>query len=67
MYTIAVTRIGSMMPLSASQHAGPKLSGYATSTATRATVIQKAAVGCLRDSLIDRIYDAKLRRKQSYP
>src|SRR5258708_4653322 len=30
------------------QQAGPKLSGYPTSTATRATVIQKPAVGCLR-------------------
>ena len=27
------------------QHAGPKLSGYPTSTVTRATVIQKAAEG----------------------
>jgi hypothetical protein len=32
----------------ASQHAGPKLSGYATSATTTATVAQKATPGFLR-------------------
>ena len=34
------------------QHAGPKLSGYAISAATRATLIQTAAEGRLRSGVI---------------
>src|SRR5262245_16567166 len=34
------------------QHAGPKLSGYATSTATKATVIQSETEGDLRSLIV---------------
>src|ERR1051326_2064881 len=40
------------MSRSANQHAGPELSGYATSTTTTTTVAQNAAEGCLRSILM---------------
>lgn len=43
------------------QHAGPKLRGYPTSTASRVTVIQKAAPGFFRSSLMPVIVTAGRR------
>src|SRR6266478_3253118 len=45
-----------------SQHAGPKLSGYPTSTAARATVIQNPAAGFLRSVIIDQRFRPENRR-----
>lgn len=37
-------------------HVGPKLSGYPTTTAARATVVQNPGVGFLRSSLMPKFY-----------
>ena len=49
------------------QHAGPKLSGYPTSTATRATVIQNPAAGWRSQVICDLALVREARGKGSIP